>query len=236
MNKTVAQHVVEALKEIGVWYVFGVPSGAWIDYMEAIRKTDGIDFILTSHESGAGFMAKVCGQLTGVPGVCFGTFGPGATNLATGVGCAYLDRSPMIALTDEMPDQKLQRTVQMNINHQALFAPITKLTFRLDPVKVRDNIIHAAGVALSARPGPVHIGLPQGTASMSIIQESGVELAIQKQPVPSSQLLDKMELLFKKAEKTVTGDRIGSCSCRCERPGDRHNREISAANRPDSNV
>ena len=102
-DKTVAQVVVETLAEIGVRHVFGVPSGGWVDYMEALRRTDGIDFVLTTHEGGAAFMATVCGRLTGVPGVGFGTFGPGATNLSTGVGCALLDRAPMIALTGVGP-------------------------------------------------------------------------------------------------------------------------------------
>lgn len=203
MNKTVAQVVADTLKQIGVKRVFGVPSGAWIEYMEAIRKTEGIDFILTSNESGAGFMATVCGQLSGVPGVCFGTFGPGATNLATGVGCAYLDRAPVIALTDEMSDQKLHRTVQMNIDHQALFAPITKLTFRLNPEKVHDDIMHAASVAMSPRQGPVHIGLPRGTASIPASPTSSMNLTIESQPVPPIVLLDRMVRLFKSADKPL---------------------------------
>lgn len=215
-EKTVAQVVVDTLKEIGVRHVFGVPSGAWVEYMEAMRNTEGIDFILTTHEGGAGFMAAVCGRLSGIPGVCFGTFGPGATNLATGVGCAYLDRSPMIALSDEMPDQKLQRTVQMNIDHQALFAPITKQTFRLHPNKVRDNIIHAAGVAMSARPGPVHIGLPLGTGPMLTSRESNKELTIQSQAAPSTKLLDRMERLFKTAKKPILAIGLGAIHARVQ--------------------
>lgn len=202
-NKTVAQVLVETLKDIGVKHVFGVPSGAWLEYMDALRNTDGIEFVLTSHEGGAAYMASVYGQITGVPGVCFGTFGPGATNLATGVGCAYLDRSPVIALTDEMPDQKLHRTAQMNIDHQALFAPITKLTFRLNPEKVRDNIMRAAVVALSARQGPVHIGLPLGIASIRATQEHSIHLTIESQPKPSIRLLGRMERLFKASEKPL---------------------------------
>ena len=120
-EKTVAHLLIQTLRNIGVQHVFGIPSGGWVDYMEAIRQTDGIEFVLTSHEGGASFMAAVCGQLTGVPGVCFGTFGPGATNLSTGVGCALLDRSPMIAFTDEMPEDMRGRTTQMGIDHQALF-------------------------------------------------------------------------------------------------------------------
>src|SRR5258707_12760496 len=154
-DQTVAAAFVESLRELGVKYVFGVPSGGWVDYMEALRRADGIEFILTTHEGAAGMMADVCGRLTGAPGACFGTFGPGATNLATGVGEALLDRSPVIALTDEMPASMRGRTTQMGIDHQALFAPITKKTMRLRADAVRATIFDAAHIALSGRPGPV---------------------------------------------------------------------------------
>ena len=146
-EKTVAENVVEALREIGVKYVFGVPSGGWVDYMEALRKADGIEFVLTSHEGAAGMMADVCGRLSGVPGACFGTFGPGATNLATGVGEALLDRSPMIAFSDEMPASMRGRTTQMGIDHQALFAPLTKKTTRLSADAVKSILFDAARTA-----------------------------------------------------------------------------------------
>jgi acetolactate synthase-1/2/3 large subunit len=133
--------------------------------MEAIRQTEGIDFVLTSHEGGAGFMATVCGQITGVPGVCFGTFGPGATNLLTGVGCAQLDRAPLIALTDEMPAGMRNRVTQMGIDHQALFAPVTKKTTRLETDRVQEILTDAAITAMSERPGAVHVGMPVGMSA-----------------------------------------------------------------------
>lgn len=167
-KRTVAFEVVETLKDMGVKHVFGVPSGGWVDYMEALRVTDGIEFILTTHEGGAGIMAEVVGRLTGVPGVCFGTFGPGATNLATGVGEALLDRSPMIALTDEMGEALRGRTVQMAIDHQAFFAPITKATTRLRADAVRDILGEARNLAVSGRPGPVHVGLPVGMSALTV--------------------------------------------------------------------
>jgi len=159
---TVAQIFARTLKEIGVRMVFGVPSGNMIDYIEALRLEDGIEFVLVGHETTAAFMAGVCGRLTGIPGVCFGTFGPGATNLTTGVGSAFLDRFPRIAFTDEMPDHLMNRTVQMNIDHQALFEPITKWTTRLNYSNVNEIILKAAGIAVSEVPGPVHIGVPAG--------------------------------------------------------------------------
>ncbi len=166
-DKTVAKLVIETFRDMGVKHIFGVPSGGWVDYMEAIRQTAGIEFVLTSHEGGAGFMADVCGQITGIPGVCFGTFGPGATNLITGVGCAQLDRAPLIALTDEMPPNMRGRVTQMGIDHQALFAPLTKKTTRLEVDKVQEILTDAARVALSERPGAVHVGLPVGMSAES---------------------------------------------------------------------
>lgn len=159
---TVAKQFAHTLREIGVRSVFGVPSGNMIDYIEALRQEDGIDFITTGHESTAAFMAGVCGRLTGVPGACFGTFGPGATNLSTGVGSAFLDRFPMIAFTDEMPERMQGRKVQMNIDHQALFQPITKCTTRFGSDDVSEIILKAAGIAVDEVPGPVHIGVPSG--------------------------------------------------------------------------
>jgi acetolactate synthase-1/2/3 large subunit len=177
MTKTVATEVVDTLKEIGVQYVFGVPSGGWVDYMEAMRKSNGIEFILTTHEGAAGMMADVVGRLTKRPGVCFGTFGPGATNLATGVGEAMLDRSPMIALTDEFAASMRGRTAQMQIDHQAFFRPITKKTTRLRPEAVKSIFFDAATVALSGRPGPVHIGLPVGmSAEIAAVENVHFEL------------------------------------------------------------
>jgi len=185
---TVARAVIETLRDLGVRHVFGVPSGGWVDYMEALRQTEGIEFVLASHEGGAAFMAAVTGHLTGVPGVCFGTFGPGATNLATGVGCALLDRWPMIALTDEMPAAMRGRTTQMGIDHQALFAPLTKATTRLDAACARQVVAEAAALAMAERPGPVHIGLPVGLSAETTTAPAPV-LRPEPSPVPDRERL-----------------------------------------------
>ena len=161
---TVAQRFAESLKTIGVRYVFGVPGGSMIDYVEAIREINGIDFILVSHEAGAGFMAAVCGRLTRIPGVCFATFGPGATNVSTGVGAALLDRNPVLVFTDEMPQRLRRRTAQMNIDHGALFGPLTKAVFRLMPGKIGEILFEAAGLAVKNQPGPVYVGVPSDIA------------------------------------------------------------------------
>jgi acetolactate synthase-1/2/3 large subunit len=210
VRTTVAAAVVHALQEIGVKHVFGVPSGGWVDYMEELRVAKGIDFILTTHEGGAGMMADVCGRMTGRPGVCFGTFGPGATNLATGVGEALLDRSPMIALTDEMPAHLRGRTVQMAIDHQALFAPLTKRTTRLSAKAVRKTLFDAARDALKGRPGPVHVGLPVGLSAEAAGSESVAFKPPAGAPKADAKLLKKAAALFAKAEKPILAVGLGA--------------------------
>ena len=204
---TVAQIFARTLKEIGVRFVFGVPSGNMIDYIEALREEDGIDFILGGHEATASFMADVCGRITGIPGVCFGTFGPGATNLSTGVGGALLDRSPLIAFTDEMPEHLLNRTVQMNINHQELFKPITNWTTSFSKNNVREVILKGAEIAVAEIPGSVHIGVPAGIGKQTIgNSESAINyLRIEKESsnATNEEINDKVEMLFKHSKKPV---------------------------------
>ncbi len=171
MSITIAHMFAQTLKAIGIKYLFGVPSGSMIDYIQAIHEIDGIEFILTGHEGNAAFMAGICGRLTHIPGACFATYGPGATNLSTGVGAALLDRAPLLAFTDEMPDRLRHRTVQMNINHQALFDPITKDTSRLESGSSRtigETLLKHADLSVAEVPGPVHIGVPSDISQIEV--------------------------------------------------------------------
>lgn len=218
MTETVATAVVAALQELGVRYVFGVPSGGWVDYMEALRVADGIEFILTTHEGGASMMAAVAGGLTGVPGVCFGTFGPGATNLTTGVGAAQLDRQPMIALTDEMPAAMRGRVTQMGIDHQALFAPLTKHTTRLSADAVRATLFDAARTALEGRPGAVHVGLPVGLSAQPAGAETIGFSAPAAPPPAAPDLLQQAKALLAGARKPLLAIGLGAVHARLAAP------------------
>jgi len=162
---TIAGYIADQLFKAGVRYVFGIPGGPSIPYIEAFRKA-GIEFILTSNEASAGIMADVSARLTGIPGVCHATFGPGATNITTGTGSALLDRSPVIVLTSEMDDEMKGRTTQMNIDHQKLFEPLTKATFRLNRNNIFSVMEQALRLCVEEYPGPVHIGLPSDIADL----------------------------------------------------------------------
>ena len=151
------------LRDHGVLRVFGIPGGPSLPYMDAFRR-EGIEFIITSHEASAAVMADVTARITGVTGVCHATFGPGAVNLASGVGGALLDRSPVLALTSEVSDEWLGRTTQMHIDHQALFRPLTKATCRLTAGDAEELLCRSLETANEEYPGPVHIGLPSDLA------------------------------------------------------------------------
>ena len=158
-----ADLIVAILRAAGIERGFGVPSGNVLPLMEAMRA-GGIDFVLTSHEGSAGFAADVTARVTGKPGLCIATLGPGATNLATGVGCAYLDRSPLIAITCTLNQAQLGRRVQMGIDHQALFKPITKASLMLTADNIASSVAEALRTALREPQGPVHLDLPEDVA------------------------------------------------------------------------
>src|SRR4026209_2303182 len=158
-----ADLIVATLKAAGIDRGFGIPSGNGLPLMEPIRK-GGIDFVLTAHEGSAGFAADVTARMTGVPGLCIATLGHGATNLATGVGCAWLDRSPLIAITCNLNEAQLGRRIQMWIDHEALFKPITKASFRLSAGTVATTVREALRLALTEPQGPVHLDLPEDVA------------------------------------------------------------------------
>src|SRR5213083_3656136 len=143
-----ADLIVATLKAGGIDRGFGIPSGNVLPLMEAMRK-GGIDFVLTAHEGSAGFAADVTGRMSGAPGLCIATLGPGATNLTTGVGNAWLDRSPLLALTCNLPTPQLGRRIQMAIDHHTLFRPLTKATLGLREGRVGSVLAEALEIALS---------------------------------------------------------------------------------------
>jgi acetolactate synthase-1/2/3 large subunit len=158
-----ADLIVAVLKAAGVRHGFGVPSGNVLPLMDAMRA-GGMRFVLTAHEGSAAFAADVTGRMSGVPGLCIATLGPGATNLSTGVGSAWLDRSPLLAITCTLNEAQLGRRLQMWIDHQALFKPITKGSFRLRRGEIAATLNAALQLALTEPQGPVHLDLPEDVA------------------------------------------------------------------------
>src|SRR5262249_84565 len=155
--------IARMLEQAGVRWVFGIPSGPVLPLIEALRQSS-VQFVLTASETSAGFMATAVGYLTGIPGVCVSTVGPGATNLTTGVGCAWLDRAPVSAITCNVGTAWLERRIQMPIDHHALFRPLTKATLALRADTVGATMENAIALARAEPPGPVHLDLPEDVA------------------------------------------------------------------------
>jgi acetolactate synthase-1/2/3 large subunit len=156
---TVARIVGERLRAAGVRYVTGHPGGEVVDLIEGFRQA-GLEFVLTRHETTAGFMAEAMASASGVPGVCVATLGPGATNLVTGVAQAYLDRAPLIAFTGQLPTDRLDVTTHQKLDLRALFAPITKWQARLSASNAAEVVDRAVHESLQPRRGPVYIEVP----------------------------------------------------------------------------
>src|SRR3954465_15452276 len=121
---------VECLEVEGVRYVFGIPGEETLDLNESLEDSS-ITFVPVRHEQGGAYMADMYGRLTHRAGVCLGTLGPGATNLVTGVADAWLDRSPLVALTGQGDLERTHKESHQYIDVVSMFKPITKWNARL---------------------------------------------------------------------------------------------------------
>lgn len=160
---TCAAVLAATLRDAGITRLFGLPGGEILDVMEAARAA-GLEFILTRHEAAASFMADVTGQIDGVPGVCVATLGPGAVNMTLGVANAFLDRSPVIAITAAHATTAAPYATHQNLDLNAVYRPFTKLALTLDGLDTASKVRAAIDVSLAPRRGPVHIAVPSDVA------------------------------------------------------------------------
>jgi acetolactate synthase-1/2/3 large subunit len=152
----VSEVMVRYLKAAGVDHVFGYPGDPNIEFMEAARRA-GMQFVLGRREGTAGLMAEAYGFLTGRPGVCMSTLGPGSSNLVNAVANAYLDRVPMLAISGQIERRRAQTFTHQVLDHNRLFSPVSKWATEIAPDTVAGVMRRALRTALAERPGPVHI-------------------------------------------------------------------------------
>ncbi|HUJ18098.1 MAG TPA: acetolactate synthase large subunit [Nitrospirota bacterium] len=160
--------LVKCLENEGVEYIFGIPGEETLDLMESLR-TSKIRFIVTRHEQAAAFMADAYGRLTGRAGVCLATLGPGATNLLTGVADAYLDASPVVAITGQADLKRIHKESHQYINIVEMCESVTKWNGRIETPEVIPEMVRKAfKLAEAEKPGPTHLELPENIASMKV--------------------------------------------------------------------
>jgi acetolactate synthase-1/2/3 large subunit len=155
--------LVECLAAQGVTTAFGVPGESYLDVLNALYDhQNAIRMIVTRHEGGAAFAAEAWGKLTGEPGICFVTRGPGATNASIGVHTAMQDSSPMILFVGQIGRPMRQREAFQEIDYRAFFGSVAKWVTEIDsPDRIPETIARAFATAISGRPGPVVVALPE---------------------------------------------------------------------------
>ncbi|ATQ74455.1 thiamine pyrophosphate-binding protein [Massilia violaceinigra] len=160
-SRSGGQILVDALNIHGVDTAFGVPGESYLDVLDALHDSD-IRFIINRQEGGAAFMAEAYGKLTGKPGICFVTRGPGATNASIGVHTAYQDSTPMILFIGQVGNDFIDREAFQEIDYRRMYGQMAKWVTQIDRAdRIPEYIARAFQVATSGRPGPVVLALPE---------------------------------------------------------------------------
>jgi len=163
------QAIVRVLEAEGVQAVFGIPGGHTLPIYDALYDTPGIRHVLVRHEQVAASMAAGYAQLTGEPGVCCATAGPGATNLVSGIAEAYIGALPVIILAGRGSTATTHRGASQEIAQEQLFRPITKWAVRVDRADLIVDVLRQAfTVARSGKPGPVLVDLPRDLLTQQV--------------------------------------------------------------------
>ncbi|WP_420473051.1 thiamine pyrophosphate-binding protein [Noviherbaspirillum sp. ST9] len=201
-NRTGGQILVDALKTQGVDITFGVPGESYLAVLDALHDSS-IRFITNRQEGGAAFMAEAYGKLTGRPGVCFVTRGPGATNASIGVHTAHQDSTPMILFIGQVGNGFVEREAFQEIDYRRMFGTMTKWVAQIDRAdRIPEYVARAFQVATSGRPGPVVLALPEDMLAST----ADVLDARPCQPVqasPSRQQIDTLREMLAAAERPL---------------------------------
>jgi acetolactate synthase-1/2/3 large subunit len=179
-----AELLVRCLANEGVQVVFGLPGEETLAVTDALLDSK-IRFVTCRHEQGAAFMADVWGRLTGQAGVCLATLGPGATNLATGVADANLDRAPLVAITGQAGRDRTHKESHQYVSILDLFRPIAKWNTRIEVGSVIPEAVRKAfKLAQTEKPGACHLELPEDVADEDVT-ESAAPLSTERSRRPS---------------------------------------------------
>ena len=190
--------IVQCLEHEEVRYVFGLPGEEIMDILDSLLDSR-ITFIPTRHEQGAAFMADAYGRLTGRAGVCLSTLGPGATNLATGVADANLDRAPLVAITGQAGRDRIHKESHQRVDIVEHLRPLTKWNTRAETAAVIPEVIRKAfKLAESEKPGACHVEVPEDVAREAT---DGAPLSTERarRPSPDRQALETAARLIEAA-------------------------------------
>ena len=158
-----ADHLVDQLVAQGIEHVYGVPGESYLPVLDAMHgREQEISFVTCRQEGGAAMAADANGKLTGRPGVCFVTRGPGATNASAGVHVAFQDSTPMILFIGQVARDMVEREAFQEMDYRRMFGQMAKWVAQIDDAsRIQEFVSRAVRTALSGRPGPVVLALPE---------------------------------------------------------------------------
>src|SRR5258706_7802058 len=164
---SVADQIVASLRGAGVRYLFGMPGGGSnLDLLDAAGRA-GLPFVLTATETAGAIAATAQAEITGRPGACLTTLGPGVASVVNGVACAWLERAPLLVFTDSHPADGQDAFEHQRLDHRALLAPVTKWSVTISPEDADEVMRNAIACAMAGPRGPVHIECPRNVLSQS---------------------------------------------------------------------
>jgi acetolactate synthase-1/2/3 large subunit len=209
--------LVASLLAQGATHAFGVPGESFLAVLDALHGArERLPFIVCRQEGGAAYMAEAFGKLTGTPGLCFVTRGPGATNAAIGIHTAMQDSTPMIVFVGQVGGGMVDREAFQEIDYRQMFGSVAKWAAQIDRAeRIPEYIAHAYRIALSGRPGPVVLALPEDmlTSTATCADAPRVE-AVASAPTPS-QLASAHDLIGKAKSPLIIvgGSRWDRAAC-----------------------
>ena len=195
--------LVDALAEEGVDLVFGVPGESYLAVIDGLQERNGIRTVMCRQEGGAAMMADAYGKLTGRPGVCMVTRGPGATNASAGVHVAFQDSTPMVLLVGQVARWMVEREAFQEIDYRRMFGQMAKWVAQIDEAaRIPEYVSRAFHTAVSGRPGPVVLALPEDML-MEYAAAAGIASYRPVEPHPGQQQMAEFRALLEKAERPM---------------------------------
>jgi acetolactate synthase-1/2/3 large subunit len=203
-TRTAAQILVDALKIHGVDTAFCVPGESYLAVLDALYDArETIRLIVARQDGGAAYMAEAYGKVTGKPGICLVTRGPGATNASIGVHTAHQDSTPMILFIGQVPGEFADREAFQEVDYRQMFGPMTKWAAQIDRAeRMHEYVSHAFHLASSGRPGPVVLALPEDmlTQTATVADVAPYQVV---QASPASSDMEKLRGLLARARQPL---------------------------------
>jgi len=202
VNRSGGRILVDQLALHGADLAFGVPGESYIDVLDALRDSP-IRYVTCRHEGGAATMAEAAGKLTGVPGICLVTRGPGATQASVALHTAYQDATPLLLLVGQIPRQDAERGAFQEIDYRRMLAPLAKWVAQVDQVeRIPELTARAFRTATSGRPGPIVLALPEDVLAACADVPDAMPYA-PAQAAPAAADLEQARRLLQSAERPL---------------------------------